>query len=484
MRSSIMLWFVLISITTALSWGVAFAAAPTINATNGSQAILLEDIGFHPDINGFSFQNYGNEVHVDDLTPAEMLRMFGDCVVAKINGNNITLTPEAELWMEEANTAMAHGHCEGMAVLSALMYFNKISPTKFGGKAADELALKNGLLQREIAYWWTTQVTHPGGITKINDPDAIVDALAKTFKEGQNGTEWWVMGIYQPNGSDGHSVTPYAVEDMGNGTAKILIYDNNIPKIPRSVEINKTTNTWRYTSSTNPNLPPELYEGNASTKNMEIVSISSRLRQQTCDFCVCRNNSTNVGCNGRALIWILNGCGNMSGNGRYLVTDQYGRRIGYLNNSSKFINEIPNATRVNLTGTGAALLELPACRRSLNNSSLNNSSLDALGLNNSSEIYKIRLDGVLDNVAMLNPGTALKVKLPSCQVIHGTLAVTIGNTLTTTWTGNQPVVITEIVGNQVTNRPSDPNPPHKPRLICTTTKCQNTGETEEVCVPA
>ena len=482
MRSSIMLWFVLISITTALSWGVAFAAAPTINATNASQAILLEDIGFHPDVNGFSFQNYGNEVHVDDLTPAEMLRMFGDCVVAKINGSNITLTPEAELWMEEANTAMAHGHCEGMAVLSTLMYFNKISPTKFGGKAADELALKNGLLQREIAYWWTTQVTHPGGITKINDPDAIVDALAKTFKEGQNGTEWWVMGIYQPNGSDGHSVTPYAVEDMGNGTAKILIYDNNIPKIPRSVEINKTADTWRYTSSTNPNLPPELYEGNASTKNMEIVSISSRLRQQTCDFCVCRNNSTNVGCNGRALIWILNGCGNMSGNGRYLVTDQYGRRIGYLNNSSKFINEIPNATRVNLTGTGAALLELPACRRSLNNSSLNNSSLDDLGLNNSSEIYTIRLDGVLDNVAMLNPGTALKVKLPSCQVIHGTLAVTIGNTLTTTWTGNQPVVITEIVGNQVTNRPSDPNPPHPPRLICTTHTCQNTGETEEVCV--
>jgi hypothetical protein len=271
---------------------------------------------------------------------------------------------------------------------------------------------------------------------------------------------------------------------MGNGTAKILIYDNNIPKIPRSVEINKTTNTWRYTSSTNPNLPPELYEGNASTKNMEIVSISSRLQQQTCDFCVCRNNSTNVGCNGRALIWILNGCGNMSGNGRYLVTDQYGRRIGYLNNSSKFINEIPNATRINLTGTGAALLELPACRRSLNNSSLNNSSLDDLGLNNSSEIYTIRLDGVLDNVAMLNPGTAFKVKLPSCQVIHGTLAVTIGNTLTTTWTGNQPVVITEIVGNQVTNRPSDPNPPHPPRLICTTHTCQNTGKTEEVCVPS
>lgn len=467
--------FIFLLILSATLAPIQAEAASTVNSTNSSQATILADIGFQTDINGFSFQNYGNEVDVKDLTPVEMRRMFGDCVVAKItDDNNIILTPEAELWMEEANAAMAQGHCEGMAVLSALMYFNKVNTTNFGGKEAYELALKNGLLQREIAYWWTTQVTHPGGITKINDPVAIVDALAKTFEEGKNATEWWVMGIFQPNGSDGHSVTPYAVEDLGNGTARILIYDNNFPKIPTALVINKTADTWNYVSSTNPNEPPQLYEGNASTKNLEIVSISSRLQKQTCDFCVCGNNTTNVsinGCGGRALIWILNsGCGNLKGNASYLVTDQYGRRLGFLNNSSEFVNEIPNATRMNLAGTNATLLELPACKQS----------------------YNIRLDGLLNNVAMLNPGTAIKVGLPSCQVIHGDLDVTIGDTITTTWDGNQPVEVTKIVGDLVTTETLDPNQQQPPPLTtmgipaetCTTIECSNTRQTEVICTPA
>ena len=93
------------------------------------------------------------------------------------------------------------------------------------------------------------------------------------------------MGIYLPDGSGGHAITPYAVEDLGNGTARILVYDNNWPKDSRFIEVDTINNSWRYLASASPDEPNSLYSGNASTRNLEIVSLSSRLGRQECDFC-------------------------------------------------------------------------------------------------------------------------------------------------------------------------------------------------------
>lgn len=317
------------------------AAAP---GNNSGQFIEQEinDSGFRPELNGFPFQNYGNDPSIVDLTPVEMQRMFGDEVCASTAEGKCVLTYPAKRWMEEAIKAMGYGHCEGIAVLSDLIYYNLTSPDRFGGNITIELALRNELLQREIGYWWVTQVTNPGGSNKVNEsPNSVIDVLMKAFSEGQNATEWWVMGIYLPDGSGGHSITPFAVEDMGNGTFKILVYDNNWPKEHRSIYVDRNSNTWSYIASVNPNEPSEVYTGNASTKSLEIVSVSSRLGLQECDFCDKDDNSSlNSGkgaLKGQKHIQIW-----QDGNVNTLVTNEHGQRVGFLE-SGKPVNEIPNA---------------------------------------------------------------------------------------------------------------------------------------------
>jgi hypothetical protein len=174
----------------------------------------------------------------------------------------------------------------------------------------------------------------------------VLDTLAEAFGNGPGSGEWWVMGIYLPDGSGGHAITPYAVEDPGNGTARILVYDNNWPKDSRFIEVDTINNSWRYLASASPDEPNSLYSGNASTKNLEIVSLSSRLGLQECDFC--EEKSTADGSAGQGAgqgtksiqIW-------QSGKARTLITDKDDQRVGTLE-SGQLVNEIPGAEIRNL----------------------------------------------------------------------------------------------------------------------------------------
>ncbi|OPY48840.1 MAG: hypothetical protein A4E49_03322 [Methanosaeta sp. PtaU1.Bin112] len=338
-----------IAVLSLLSLCVTFfcAAGAENNSTLSLEGAAINDSGFRPSVDGFSFQNYGDDPVTVDLTSAELQRMFGDKVCASNESGKCILTYPAERWMNQAIAAMKNGHCEGIAVLSSLMYYNETSPGIFGGSKVIDLSLKEVLLQREIGYWWTTQVTRPGGSKKVLDsPRAVLDALTAAFANGSSAGEWWVMGIYLPNGSGGHAITPYAVEDLGNGTARIMVYDNNWPKDSRFVEVDTINNSWRYLASANPDEPDSLYSGNASTKNLEIVSLSTRLGRQECDFC--EEESTTGGSSGQQTgpgtksiqIW-------QSGKARTLVTDDDGKRAGILD-SGEMVNEIPGAEIRNL----------------------------------------------------------------------------------------------------------------------------------------
>ena len=328
-----------------------------MGAENNSSVTLggteINDSGFRPNVDGFSFQNYGANPATVDLTPAEMQRMFGDKVCASTAGGKCTLTYPAERWMNQAVSAMKSGHCEGIAVLSCLMYYNKTSPSLFGGDSAIDLALQDVLLQREIGYWWTTQVTSPGGSKKVlESPLVVLNTLASAFSNGSAAGEMWVMGIYLPDGSGGHAITPFAVEDRGNGMAHILVYDNNWPKDNRFIEVDTLSNTWRYLASANPDEPNSLYSGNSSTRNLEIVSLSSRLGQQQCDFCEEESTAANESAAGDS---VSKGAGQgakniqiwQSGKARALITDENGQRVGLLE-SGQFVNEIPGAEIRNL----------------------------------------------------------------------------------------------------------------------------------------
>jgi hypothetical protein len=243
--------------------------------------------GFDPTVDGFSFENYGDEVEVTNLTPAEMQRMFGDAVCASIIDGECILTPPSQKWMQQTNEYMNGGHCEGMAVLSTMMYYDQSDPADFGAKIVNDLELEgNDPLQREIAYWWTTQSTFPGAAKRVSDlPSSVVDELIANFQQGLKADEWWALGIYQLDGSDGHAVTPIGVEDLGDGKYNILVYDNNVPNETRIIEVDWDADTWQYEGSPNPELESFLYEGFADSETLEIVAISPRLEQQDCEFC-------------------------------------------------------------------------------------------------------------------------------------------------------------------------------------------------------
>lgn len=374
-----------------------------MGAENNSSVFLegaeINDSGFRPNVDGFSFQNYGDDPATVDLTPTEMQRMFGDRVCASTAGGKCTLTYPAERWMNQAVSAMKSGHCEGIAVLSSLMYYNETSPGLFGGSSVIDLSLQDVLLQREIGYWWTTQVTSPGGSKKVlESPQAVLDTLAGAFGNGSGSGEWWVMGIYLPDGSGGHAITPYAVEDLGNGTARILVYDNNWPKDSRFIEVDTLNNTWRYLASANPDEPNSLYSGNASTRNLEIVSLSSRLGRQQCDFCEKESAAANESTK-NIQVW-------QSGKARALITDESGHRVGLLE-SGQFVNEIPGAEirnlKFGLAGIGSdhpPVILLPLA--SINASSL---AIEISSTSNGSQ--KNQAD-----TAIIAPGFALASSVP------------------------------------------------------------------------
>lgn len=297
----------------------------------------LADSGFRPDVHGFSFENYGGDSGREGLTPSEMQRMFGDIVCAAVQGDTCLLTPAAEQWMQEQNQSMDGGHCEGFAALSHLMYGGEIQPQEFGGNQAAELAIDgNQVLQHEIAYWFVTQATSPASDAMIKGtPNDILDILIQDLPGGER----YVLGIYQRDGSGGHAITPFAVEDRGNGIFWILVYDNNYPTLTRAVEVDRNANTWRYSGSTNPAVPEDEYEGDADSQSLDLAPISPRLQQQFCTFC-----DEPVGSSSGNILAAPVAQYNeiyLDGDGDLLIVDGEGRRQGFVN--GEFVNEIPGA---------------------------------------------------------------------------------------------------------------------------------------------
>jgi len=238
------------------------------------------------------------------------------------------------------------------------MFSGQVDPNQFGGATAADLRLDgNELLQREIAYWFVTQATEParGAIIK-GTPAEIVAALQTTYAAGNNSSETYAVGIYKADGSGGHAVTAYGVEDQGNGIFAILIYDNNYPNQPRQIMVDTNANTWQYEAATNPQVESELYTGDASTMTLEIVPTSARLGQQVCDFC--SSSATGQG-RGRGLaaaaqqynqIWT-------EGDAAFLLTDSQGRKLGF--DGTTFVNQIPEAKVSHLKGESLTQQDVP-----------------------------------------------------------------------------------------------------------------------------
>ncbi len=324
---------------------IAFAGGPRLRTTAQDEGKMLADTGFRAETNGFPFENYGNDQVQNNLTAADMQRMFGDAVCARA-GTPCTLTPPAKEWMDQTNQAMDGGHCEGMAALSTVFYTRKEDVSNFGGPSILDLSLdSNTKLQEEIAYYWSTQATDPTVSSTIADktPSEIVDILIDAMKDGPNSTEFYTIGIYQTGFKNGHAITPYAVVDKGNGIVWIMVYDNNYPKVDRYIEVDRNANTWQYQASTNPSEPESLYQGDAESKTLQLTPLTPRLQKQVCPFC---GDVTTGRVGGLAdttpaynQIWLTTQ--DKKSDANLLIVDSQGHRLGY--DGDKFYEEIPGA---------------------------------------------------------------------------------------------------------------------------------------------
>lgn len=303
------------------------------------QGKIVADLGFRPNQDGFSFENYGGKYPNEqgDLFVEDMIRMFGEkAVCAGFKDGECQVAPGALEWADSANRGSNGGHCEGLAVLSLRLFVGKEASQQYGGARVYDLKFENQLLQRTIMYFFAAQMADPvysakkEGVSKT--PSQVLDDIIAGIQK----RDPTVVAIrhYEEDGSRvGHAVAPYAVEDMGNGLFYVWIYDNNAPGAERYIEVDRNANTWKYdVGSTNPSEPPQPWSGDADDHLFGAARISVRDGQMVCDWC-----ADNAQANGDAMTRIA-----LFGGGRMLVSNSDGENFGW-SADGEFVTEIPGA---------------------------------------------------------------------------------------------------------------------------------------------
>lgn len=320
---------------------------PTPNLSESGS--IVADFGFRPETNGFSFENYSNAKKYQNLTTVEMQRIFGDGVCASQANGKCILAPPVNKLMEQYNRAMNSGHCFGFSVLALRFAQNLANPADFGAKDVADLKIEgNEKLQREIAYSFAFQFFDPVNQSLVEGtPNQILDKLIEYFRIGPKSGESYTLGFFNVNGGGGHAVTPYAVEDLGNGRYAVMIYDNNLPKTERAMLFDRNTNSWSYSASVNPNLKSAQYVGDATTQSLFLLPTTPGLKKQVCPVCTPAQNNSAAGAPGSYNAVFLHS--DPRNHGHLLMTDEKGRRYGYLPDG-KFVNEIPGARHAIVLG--------------------------------------------------------------------------------------------------------------------------------------
>jgi hypothetical protein len=332
-------------VITALGVTLMLLAAVACSGSSPRTPLgIVADIGFRPNRNGLPFENYGGVLSdggtPTNLTAHDVQQMFGDGVCTDAKLRKCDLLPEAQAWLDTTNSQMAAGHCFGFSVLSELLWQRKLNASTLGSADTSGLNIDNNpALQRLIAYDWALQLLDSVQAKRTaGTPNQILAKLRKVLRP--NPSETYTMAIWKPDGTGGHAVTPYAVENQGGGKFKVLIYDNNWPGETRSMSFDTTANTWIYDAAVNPSAPAELYKGDADSKTVVLFPTSPGLGTQPCPFCAKVPNKATTGA-GRNNTQEISLAGAGTDRANLIVTDDAGHRLGYINGA--LVNEIPGA---------------------------------------------------------------------------------------------------------------------------------------------
>jgi hypothetical protein len=320
----------LLAIHSASASGCKPSATDKESGRTGSAgpATVLADTGFRPAKDGYKFENQGGHYPRTPpvLTAPDVAKMFGNDVCASGTGTTCRLKPVATEWMSMVNRAMNEGQCEGMAVSSLAFYKHLYQPSAFAAHAKSAHDLTHAETASLIGYFWAYQTVNPVRSDKVQSLRSMTPISAEErLIEMMKRNELAVIAIRSPHG--GHAVTPYSVEDRGEGIHWINIYDNNWPDKDRHIVIDHNANTWAYElASLNPDIPREPWSGDADSHSIAVTPLSDRLAKAECPFCAGgKKMVVSYGANGVTL------------------TNAEGKKLGRDPASGKIVNEIPGA---------------------------------------------------------------------------------------------------------------------------------------------
>lgn len=246
--------------------------------------------GFDMAKDSLAVQNFAHGFPDSELDATGMQRMFGDSVCVA-GSSPCRLTAIAAAWAQKANASMNGGRCEGFAVLSSLLFTHDVDPVSLGAIDARSLKLDgNAALQRELAYWHSTQLVGAvaGDKTKALMPNAVMPVLAEALKP--DAKERYRIGIVKKTGgkvTGGHALTPISYHRGDRaGLYLVRVYDSNLPDTERVLTIDTKANRWEYQASRNPSERSSLFFGDASNNNpLFLAPVKTRVGVLPCPFC-------------------------------------------------------------------------------------------------------------------------------------------------------------------------------------------------------
>jgi hypothetical protein len=189
------------------------ANCTNLNAPELGEGKLCIDNGFRISDDDFTFANWGRSLQADaNVTVQTLVDLFGrNTVCTSGPDNECVLRPATLQKLEEWNTALSGGRCEGLSTLSTRFFMNLDHPSMFrpDASAVADLRRGDGTLDAALVYWWATQflpeVADRAAASRQRTPLELVGDVIV----GLANSVGYTVGMYF--GTTGHSVTPFAV---------------------------------------------------------------------------------------------------------------------------------------------------------------------------------------------------------------------------------------------------------------------------------
>jgi xanthosine utilization system XapX-like protein len=286
------------------------------NLPNGT--ISLPD--FDPAVNTFQFSNQElieaidlqrNAADWEEVMTEQLQQLFGTQVCIGQEVRACVLTSAAQDWLKTQLGRMSQGISDGMA--AAVLSLWQPPPPRIPwwqrlinfllGRTVFGLVRTLFDLQTYIANLFLMQSVpevfqQTQAIRDSRTPTQILLSILNIFLTGSRDP--FTMGVYRIlEGvlTEGHSLTPYRIEERGEGQYWVYVYDSNYP-VGRAnsptdlhMEFDTLANTWTY----QPNASAPAFTGDAQSKTLDLTQLSWRQPETpatleltgpfTCPFC-------------------------------------------------------------------------------------------------------------------------------------------------------------------------------------------------------